>query len=61
MSEKGRGRYKDCPNNPHHAMGKLIGVGTGEFFSLYVDWDNGKTNSYCVGELERIELIVENE
>lgn len=61
MSSNGRVRYKDCPTNPHGSIGRLVSVGAGEFFSLLVDWDNGEQNSYCIGELELIDLIVENE
>ena len=61
ISGKGRERYKNAPSNPHHDVGTLIGNDGGTAFSLYVKWSNGEQNSYCVGELELVNVIVENE
>ena len=64
MSEEGRLKYKNRPDNPHHRQGTVTSsseVPDAFSFCLNVIWDTEEVNSYRTIDLEFVNLIVENE
>jgi hypothetical protein len=64
MSEEGRIKYRDRPDNPHHLQGTVNSSRDAPdafSFCLNVIWDNGEFNGYRTIDLEFVNLIVENE
>ena len=51
MSEKGKYRYLNSPNNPHKGVGEIIEHRDDEEHVYQVKWGGGRNNCYRVGEI----------